>query len=342
MTSSALGYFVSHEPEPHAERTRHLLKAHPEAKDLIGYTPTTFLHVLWISGLQFILAAWIGPQAWWKILSLAFVVGACAHHALFMFFHEATHNLIFRTNQANCWAGILANLPVIFPGAVGFRKFHLMHHKYQGEMDWDADLSGPREAAWVGRSPFRKGLWLFAFVFVEGVIRPARLKHVQFIDRWILLNLFMEVLASTAVVLYLGWGALAYLVLSTLIGVGPHPLGGRWIQEHYVVKPGQETYSYYGPANWLIFNTGYHNEHHDLMSVPWSRLPKIKALAPELYENLYSHKSYTKLLWRFFTDPDMTLFSRVVRPSRPGPKGRKTLVQVDQEKIFREVETSVS
>ena len=81
------------------------------------------------------------------------------------------------------------------------------------------------------------------------------------------------------------------------------------------MRVGQETYSYYGPWNRLAFNVGYHNEHHDLMTVPWSRLPRIRSLAPEFYEGLYAHRSWTRLLFRFLFDRELTLHSRVVRPS---------------------------
>jgi sphingolipid delta-4 desaturase len=93
-------------------------------------------------------------------------------------------------------------------------------------------------------------------------------------------------------------------------------VGARWIQEHYVMVPGQETYSYYGPLNKFCYNVGYHNEHHDLMMVPWSKLPELKRMAPEFYDNLYAHQSWTKLLLKFIFTPELNLYSRVVRPSR--------------------------
>jgi sphingolipid delta-4 desaturase len=61
---------------------------------------------------------------------------------------------------------------------------------------------------------------------------------------------------------------------------------------------------------------GYHNEHHDFTAVPWSRLPKLKAAAPEFYDTLFAHRSWTRLLLRFVFDRDCSLFDRIVRPSR--------------------------
>src|SRR5262249_33446278 len=110
-----------------------------------------------------------------------------------------------------------------------------------------------------------------------------------------------------------GFAGLAYLVLSTFFGVGFHVVGARWIQEHYTFVPGQETYSYYGPLNRIAFNIGYHNEHHDLVRVPWVHLPKVKALAPEFYGGLHAHRSWLRVLQRFFFDRDLTLYSRITR-----------------------------
>ena len=99
-----------------------------------------------------------------------------------------------------------------------------------------------------------------------------------------------------------------------MFSVGLHPVGARWIQEHYTLNPDQETFSYYGPINRVALNVGYHNEHHDFPSIAWNNLPKLRALAPEFYDSLRSHSSWTRLMIQFVFDERYTLFSRVERP----------------------------
>ena len=101
-----------------------------------------------------------------------------------------------------------------------------------------------------------------------------------------------------------------------MFSVGFHPLGGRWIQEHYLKDSEQETYSYYGILNTIQFNIGYHNVHHDFPSIPWNKLPTLKKMAPEYYDTLESHKSWTRVFLRFIFDPKITLFSRIIRDKR--------------------------
>jgi sphingolipid delta-4 desaturase len=58
---------------------------------------------------------------------------------------------------------------------------------------------------------------------------------------------------------------------------------------------------------------GYHNEHHDFPAIPWNNLPKLKAMAPEFYDNLKYHTSWTRIWLTFIFDKRYSLFSRVER-----------------------------
>ena len=137
-----------------------------------------------------------------------------------------------------------------------------------------------------------------------------------------MINVVAQVLYDGALLYFWGPKALAYMFISLMFSVGLHPLGARWIQEHYIVFPGQETADYYGPLNPFALNVGYHNEHHDFPSIPWNRLPAIKRAAPEAYDTLHYHPSWSKLLWRFIVDPEISLYTRYVRE---GPTGGSRL-----------------
>jgi sphingolipid delta-4 desaturase len=312
-------------PEPHFQRTLDLLKAHPEVKKLFGNTPFTAWIVLFWVVLQIGVAFVFRDSPIWAIFLLSYTVGAVSNHALWVMIHECTHNLVFKGTPANSLLQIFANLPIIFPSAISFRIFHIQHHLHQGEWDKDADLPRQSEVDWVGNSSFRKGVW-YLFYFVSQLMRVPHIKGVTLLNRWVILNNIVEFSFLAAVVYFAGWGAFTYLALSSVFAIGLHPVGARWIQEHYVLYPNQETYSYYGPFNTVAFNVGYHNEHHDLMRVSWSKLPQVRAIAPEFYNNLHYHTSWSKLMVRFIMDPNLGLFSRVTRsaPSKMKKQGPKS------------------
>jgi sphingolipid delta-4 desaturase len=181
-------------------------------------------------------------------------------------------------------------------------------------MELDADIPGPREAQTVGPSTIGKTVWLAAQALILGVVRPRRLRRIPIVDRWTVTNLLVQVVAMAVLVVWVGVAPLKYLIASTVLAVGLHPLGARWIQEHFVFTEGQETYSYYGLLNRVAFNVGYHNEHHDFAGIPWNRLPKVRQLAGDAYAPLSSYRSWSGLLVRFVRDRSITLYSRITRP----------------------------
>lgn len=310
-TSSGSGFFVTDDPEVHKERSKAILRDHPEIRRLIGRNPYSVLVILAVVALQLALAYLLRDQAWWLVLLTAYVIGAFANHSMYVMIHECAHNLLFESRSLNRIVAIVADLPNVVPAAISFARYHLKHHAFMGVYDLDADLPSRWEARLIGNGPLGKALWLALFPVVQ-MTRPPRLR-IDFLSRWAWFN-WIVVFASDAVILIvLGPKAFMYLVFSLFFSIGLHPLGARWIQEHYVVAPPQETYSYYGILNRATFNVGYHNEHHDFPSVPWNRLPQIRQIAADHYDRLTYHTSWTKLLGQFLFDRRLSLSSRIVR-----------------------------
>jgi sphingolipid delta-4 desaturase len=310
-------FLFSEETEPHKTRTKEILLKHPEIKQLIGKNPFSFIIIVLVVMLQLCIAFLLRQQPLWEILIAAYLIGAFANHNLYVLIHEATHNLIFKSRTANALAAITADLVNVAPGAISFRTYHLKHHSFQGHYDLDADLASKWEARLIGHSFIGKAIWLILFPLFQA-LRPPRLREIKFSNKWTYINWFFVFGMDAAVIILMGPMSFLYLVFSFFFSIGFHPLGARWIQEHYITYPPQETYSYYGILNIPALNVGYHNEHHDFPSIPWNNLPKVRETAPEWYNSLHYHTSWFLLFFKFLFDPSISLFSRVVRTNRGG------------------------
>lgn len=306
----------SEEAEPHRVRTREIIRKHPEVRELIGRNPYTIFVVFFAVGVQIALAWFLKDQPWWLGFVAAYLIGAFACHTLFICIHECAHNLLFKDKRANTIAGIIANLALIFPSSVSFQKYHLKHHSFQGVEELDADMPYHWEAKLINNSTIGKALWLL-FYPVFQLFRPIRLTgEIKIFDFWTVVNWVVQFSFVAAIIYFFGAKGFVFMTASFFFSIGLHPMGARWIQEHYLTHGDQETKSYYGVANFVNLNVGYHNEHHDFPSVPWNKLPKLKQVADEYYETLHYHTSYTQLLFRFLFDKNMSVFSRTARADR--------------------------
>jgi sphingolipid delta-4 desaturase len=302
----------------HRHRGRALVRAHPELLALMGPRPVTALWIAAVATAQLVLAAFLARYPWWAWLGGAYVIGAVLNLALWTLLHECTHDLVFKRKRANCWLGIVAGLPVGLPVASAFRNGHLLHHRHPDDPLLDLDVPSAWEARWTGRSAWRKATWLLFGAALQAA-RSFRVKDRAIYDRWYVATLATQAAFNVLVIYAFGWQALAYLLAATAFAVGLHPLGGRLLQEHYPIDGGPPTASYYGPLNRLVFNAGYHNEHHDLMRVPWMNLTKLRRTAPEFYRDLPAHRSWTALLLRFVRDPSLGPDCRLAKSFRRSP-----------------------
>jgi sphingolipid delta-4 desaturase len=314
MTSNSFRF--SEISEPHRIRTLQILKRYPDVKKLMGKNPLTIFAILGLVGGMIGISYLVKDSAWWVILLVAYGVGAFFNHSLFVMIHECSHHLLFKNKSLNNIASIIANLPHTIPSAISFARYHIKHHSFQGVHELDADIPDYWEAKMFNNSIAGKAFWLLFFPVFQ-VIRTFRLKEIRPIDGWIITNFVVQVAFNVTLWVFFGPKAFFFMLLSFFFSVGLHPLGARWIQEHYLtLSETQETYSYYGPLNTVAFNVGYHNEHHDFPSIPWNRLPQLKKKAPTFYDSLLSHQSWTKLFFRFLFDKNISLFSRITRNER--------------------------
>ncbi len=304
----------------HAMRRRAILAAHPEVRTLLTRDVKTFYITAGIFLAQAAIAAvfgWLGASYWWALLLCAWCVGAFANHAMFVIIHDSIHNAVFESATLNKLNAILADLPNAFPTAMGFRAYHIKHHSHLSAYDYDADVPSDWEARLVGNIWWRKALWLFFFSIAQ-LARLYRLQGtVPIMSKWTFINFGIIAVFDAAMWWAFGPMAVVYLFASFWFSVGLHPLGARWIQEHYAAWPDQGTFDYYGPLNTVALNIGYHNEHHDFPEMPWSNLPKLKAMAPEFYDNLQAHRSWTKLFLDFIFDSKYSLHTRTGNMDAP-------------------------
>lgn len=323
-TKNPNDYYWSDEREPHVTRRKEILKAHPEIKELFGTNPMLAVTAtLWVAlqvaialNIHLVFTYFESPFAQWSIfLAITYFIGATITHGLFLAIHEITHYMAFEAKWMNNILAFVANIPILFPYAMSFKYYHGIHHWSQGKDGDDADIPLRGEANFF-KGFLGKTLWYVNQIFFYA-FRPMFVKALP-INPWSIANWVVTV-ATTASLIYFtygignGWYGIGFMLLTLLFAGGLHPTSGHFISEHYVFDEGQETYSYYGPLNLVTYNVGYHNEHHDFPNVPGSRLPKVRAIAPEFYDNLKHYDSWTSVIWQFLTRKDVTLFSRTKR-----------------------------
>lgn len=301
--------------EPHASRRKAILQKHPEIKRLMGYD-ANFKYVVTGMVLFQLLCFWVLKDASWvTLLVLAYCLGGVINHSLMLAIHEIAHNLAFGHAQPakNRIFGMFANLPIGIPMSISFKKYHLEHHRYQGDDILDTDIPSRLEAK-LFCNTFTKIFWVILqplfYAFRPFFTNPKTPTSLEVI------NLIVQFIFNALIYKYCGGGILFYMIGGSLLAMGLHPVAGHFVSEHYMFKKGYETYSYYGILNAITFNVGYHMEHHDFPSVPGSRLPEVKRIAAEFYDDLPQHNSWIRVLWDFITDPDVGPYARIKRKHR--------------------------
>lgn len=300
----------------------------------MGHEPLTKWVVLGVWLLQMGTALYLRHTSPYSplFIFLAYAIGGTANHNLFLAIHEITHNLAFKSIALNKLLAIFANLPIAIPYSAAFKGYHIEHHKFQGQDGVDVDL--PTRAELLLLNNVLGKLFFTTFQILFYALRPGFVR-VQRLTKWHGLNVLAQLVFNYVLVTQFGWKPLIYLVMSSFFSGSLHPCAGHFIAEHYLWDGlEQETYSYYGPLNILAYNVGYHNEHHDFPSVPWTRLAALRKLAPEFYDTLPCHPSWPMVIVNFIRDKEVGIYARAKRLAKVsscGKTGEKVVVNVSDE-----------
>ncbi|KAE9549722.1 hypothetical protein FO519_007056 [Halicephalobus sp. NKZ332] len=300
--------------QPHSDRRKAIVKKHPEIKKLFGVDPS-LKYVVSASVIAQIVACFLLKDSSWVLVLLqAYFFGGVVNHALTLAIHDISHNTAFGNDWplANRFFGMWANLPISVPMSISFKKYHVEHHRYLAEDALDTDVPTEFEAKFF-TTPLKKILWLFLqpgfYAFRPLVIYKKVPTDLEII------NLIVQIIFDLFILYFCGIKSLVYLIVGTFLCMGLHPSSAHFVAEHYLFFGEQETYSYYGPWNLVLYNVGYHMEHHDFPYIPGRNLPLVRKIAPEFYDNLYIHESWASVLWDFVFSPAMGPYKRLKRPA---------------------------
>jgi sphingolipid delta-4 desaturase len=317
----------------HRERAKAMIKAHPEIRDLFGTDSSTAFWCLAAAGAQLALALAVSRGPWWVMLLTAYFIGSSINVMLFQLGHECVHCLVFKRPFWNRVMFTITTLPMFLSGHHTWWAEHLVHHTDMGaKKDFISRrrtfflatrITSPLFVPYslfmlvtqVGRSIV--GLLMYVGGLFLGHVKPSPRtlavladEHLvsgykkDGVETWAVWYPLINLGVCAALFAVGGWKSVAYLLLSQAFFTGflqPYSLG--WvlgISHFHGARKYQPTASHYSRLiNLVSFNAGLHVEHHDLMTIPWRRLWKLREIAPEFYNNLQPIKSYTWLALQF-------------------------------------------
>jgi sphingolipid delta-4 desaturase len=312
----------------HRELRRLAVESVPDSLRLAGPNPWTAFAVPLLIAVHWTTAWAAGRAPLWLVFVLAFTIGQTVIHSGGSLVHETAHRLIFRRRRPKLLFDLgLELLLGSFGRQLTYQCEHTTsHHPYQGDYERDYEFEDvcailarrSLTRSHPGRQRAVTALTLLLHLLPGGFLlgdeilprlyatltgrtvkdtrrtigarRPTRRQRVLFISASLLGNALLFALFGARGWLYHFWA------LSLFLGkCGVWNLG-QSLSEHAgddLVSPTRSTYWW---GNRLLFNTGYHLEHHVFPDVPWNRLPALTALAPTVF-NVASDKSYVGWWW---------------------------------------------
>lgn len=111
--------------------------------------------------------------------------------------------------------------------SISFKRYHLEHHRYQGDEVLDTDIPTLLEAK-LFCTTFGKFMWVcmqpLFYLFRPLLVNPKKPVQLE------LFNAIVQIIFDATVVYFFGWRMLFYLILGTLLAMGLHP--GKYVKSN--------------------------------------------------------------------------------------------------------------
>jgi sphingolipid delta-4 desaturase len=318
---------ISDQSRHHVDLRRTILRDHPEIRALSGPYRGSVFGALTVLAIHWT-AIWAVSQSNPIIVFLAaFFFGQVAIHAAGGLVHETAHRLVFREARAKLGFDLLLEvITTSFARQLTYQHEHITsHHPFMGNYERDYEHEDicrflarrsfrarrPHAQHWLTIAELAVHLLPLGFLIGDEIFprvyrrltgrvtrdgtRDIGASKASAAEK----RLFIGVSLATNVFLLGAFGFLGWLYhiwsLSLFLGKCGVTNLGQSLSEH----PGddsQPTYSTYWWGNAILFNTGYHHEHHTFPNVAWVHLPRLRALAPEVFDAA-SPRSYFRCWW---------------------------------------------
>ena len=344
------GQGISAQARAHIRQRRQIIAANPTIRNLTGpdsrgvYGALIVLVVHWAS-------LWVVSQTNLLVAFIAaFFFGQVVLHAVGALIHETAHRLVFREPRKKLAFDLLLEVIITsFARQLTYQYEHVTsHHPYMG--NYERDYEHEDVCRFLARRHFRKEhprlqrfmtaaeiivyLLPFGFLIADQIFprfyRSATKRATRDKERNIAAasapkreqQLFIGVSILVNIFIFLSFGALGWLYHIWSLSLFLSKCGvtnlGQSLSEHPGDDDENPTRSTYWWGNKILFNTGYHHEHHVFPNVAWTRLPKLKEMAPHAF--LDGKKSYMRCWWEHiredFSASRRNDFQKLEKPAR--------------------------
>jgi sphingolipid delta-4 desaturase len=324
---------ISPQSRRHNELRRDVIRKNPAVRALSGTNPWSALAIPLLLGLHWGMAWLVSGGNLLVCFLAAFLFGQVIIHAAGALLHETCHRLIFRGDRSKLAFDLgLEMILGSFSKQLTYQHEHVSsHHPYLGNYERDYEhedicsfnarrkitAASPTTQRILTLATLFLHLMPFGFLISDEVMpriyrrfagltvkdKSRRINSTQPTPAQRRLFIAVSLLANILLLWLFGiWGWLYHnWSLSLFLGKFGITNLGQSLSEHDGDDDVNPTYSDYRFTNLLFFNTGYHNEHHTFPNIPWSRLPALRALAPDVF-NRENPRSYFGLWWRHVSE----------------------------------------